>query len=44
MDREDILGAIQSLDYVINYTKITAREMGALDFDSDKYIRKWRSS
>ena len=38
MDREDILGAIQSLDYVINYTKITAREMGALDFDSDKYI------
>ena len=38
MDREDILGAIQTLDYVINYTKITAREMGALDFDSDKYI------
>jgi len=38
MDREDILRAIQTLDYVINYTKITAREMGALDFDSDKYI------
>lgn len=38
MDREDILGAIQTLDYVINYTKITAREMGVLDFDSDKYI------
>lgn len=38
MDREDILQAIQTLDYVINYTKITAREMGALDFDSDKYI------
>ncbi len=38
MDREDILRAIQTLDYVINYTKITAREMGALHFDSDKYI------
>lgn len=38
MDREDIFRAIQSLDYVINYTKITAREMGALDFGSDKYI------
>ena len=38
MDREDILQAIQTLDYVINYTKITAREMGALHFDSDKYI------
>lgn len=38
MDREDILRAIQTLDYVINYTKITAREMGALDFGSDKYI------
>jgi uncharacterized protein len=38
MDREDILRAIQTLDYVINYTKITAREMGALDFNSDKYI------
>lgn len=38
MDREDILRAIRTLDYVINYTKITAREMGALDFGSDKYI------
>lgn len=38
MDREDILRAIQTLDYVINYTKITAREMGALEFGSDKYI------
>ena len=28
----------QTLDYVINYTKITAREMGVLHFDSDKYI------
>ena len=38
MDREDILQGIQTLDYVINYTKITAREMGVLHFDSDKYI------
>lgn len=38
MDREDILRAIQSLDAVINSTKITAREMGVLEFGSDKYI------
>jgi len=38
MDREDIFQAIQTIDYIVNETKITAREMGALHFDSDKYI------
>lgn len=38
MDREDIHRAILTIDYLINYTKITAREMGALHFGSDKYL------
>ena len=38
MDREDINRAILTIDYLINYTKITAREMGALHSSSDKYL------
>jgi uncharacterized protein len=38
MDREDINRAILTIDYLINYTKITAREMGILHSTADKYL------